>query len=38
VGLSSIGHTSSGELECVHSPFQVLIPIRTTERKLKSLH
>jgi hypothetical protein len=38
VCLSSTGRTSSGELECVHSPFQVLIPVRTTERKLKSLH
>jgi hypothetical protein len=38
VSLSSIGHTSGGELECVHSPFQVLIPVRTTERKLKSFH
>lgn len=35
VGLSGIGHTSCGQLEGVHSPLQVLVPVRTTKRKLR---
>jgi hypothetical protein len=36
VGLSGIAHTSGRELEGIDSPLQVLIPVRTTERKLRS--
>jgi hypothetical protein len=35
VGLSGIGHTGGGELESVHSPLQVLVPVRATKRKLR---
>jgi hypothetical protein len=29
-----VGHTSSGELERVDGPFEVGVPVRTTERQL----
>ena len=36
VGLGGISDTSSGETEGINGPGEVVIPIRTTERKLKS--
>ena len=35
VGLGRVGDTGSGELEGVHSPGEVVIPVDTTERKLR---
>lgn len=37
VGLKLVGDTSSGELERVHSPCQVGVPVRATERELETI-
>lgn len=36
VGLSGITDTSGGELESVHCPAEVIIPINATKRKLEA--